>query len=142
MSFPIAYVKGSNARASKFFQVFEFDCPCVECDTTKIDPESLKLLDLMRAILGVPLTVNRGGGYRCDFYQQNLTARGYETAKGISTHQLGMGFDVSAKGKTGSELEGAARKAGFRAVGRALTWVHVDGRRDRDRAWLYTKRQA
>lgn len=136
MSFPISYRKGVDTQVGKYFLAKEFDCPCDHCFETKIDPELVKLLDKLREKIG-PLRIGPGRGYRCDRYQMNLKMRGFETAKGISTHQYGQAADVSSGKHTGEELAEAARAVGFRAVGVGHYFVHVDMRSDKDRAWRY-----
>lgn len=138
MSFPITFKKGSDTWVGKYFQAKEFDCPCLECKDTRIDSELVKRLDRLRESLGTGLKIHHGGGYRCDFYQQDLKRRGYETAKGLSTHQMGRAVDCSAGKLSGAELEKEARKAGFRAVGVGRAFVHVDCRDDKDRRWTYS----
>lgn len=135
----LRFPKGSCEQVSEHFQALEFDCPCsnLECRETVVDEDHLARLEKMRAILGVPLHVSLGGGCRCHRYQDELRARGHETSFKISTHEQAIASDVSTGHHSGLELEGAARQAGFRAVGVGFAWVHVDGRRDGDRRWLY-----
>ncbi len=136
MSFPIKYTKGSSARVGRHFKAHEFDCPCTHCEGTSIDPELVKLLDKLRDALRSPIQIT--SAYRCDWYQSDLKRRGYETAKGLSTHQMGQAADLLSGSLTGAELEAAARKVGFRAVGVGKKFVHVDMRSDKDRRWKYT----
>ncbi len=137
MSFAVSFKRGSKTPVGKHFVAKEFDCPCERCTSTHIDLEFVKLLDKLREKLGTPLEIHTGGGYRCDWYQKNLAERGFETAKGLSTHQAGRGVDISTGKHTGKELEEAAREVGIRAVGLGKTWIHVDGRDDKDRKWSY-----
>lgn len=132
-----SYPKGSEVQVGKYFKARDFDCPCDYCGDTYVDPELVAKLDAMRDLRGRPLFVHHGGGYRCDRYQQDLKARGYQTAVGLSTHQVGRAADVSDESSTGQTLEELARKAGFRAVGVGLKWIHVDCRDDKDRRWTY-----
>ena len=138
MSFPMQFKKGSQAQVGRHFRAYEFDCPCPHCDETKIDLDGVKLLDRTRELLDAPVQIT--SGYRCDRYQQELKLRGYETAKGLSTHQVGKGWDLTTGKHTGLEIEKAARKAGFRAVGVGRTFAHVDTRSDKDRRWGYSVR--
>lgn len=133
-----AYARSSEHLIGKYFKCREFDCPCVYCDTTLIHEDLVKGLDKMREMLSRPIYIT--SGYRCDRYQHNLRVRGYETARGISTHQLGYAADISTGEDTGLYLEEIARKCGFRAVGVGPKWVHVDTRSDKDRAWSYQTR--
>jgi uncharacterized protein YcbK (DUF882 family) len=134
---PLCFPKGSDERVGPHFLAKEFDCPCDNCSHTFIDPRLPELLERFRQILGVPLVLHRGCGYRCEYYEQRLRDAGFETAKKRSTHEDGKAADISTGKHSGRELEAAARKAGFRAVGVGHTFVHVDTRADRDRRWTY-----
>lgn len=133
-----SYPKGSPLLLTPNFNVIEFECPCDTCKETLVNPDLVTKLEAMRKILGSKLRIT--SGYRCATYQQQLKIRGYETAKGISQHTRGNAVDVTNEVALGAELEEAARKAGFRAVGVAKTWVHLDMRDDMDRRWFYSKR--
>jgi uncharacterized protein YcbK (DUF882 family) len=133
----LSFSKGSAEKLSDHFVASEFDCPCGVCSVTFIEPALVEKLELLRAKLGCPIDIDRGGGYRCDFHQRELSERGIETAKGRSQHQDGRAADISTGDHSGMELERAARAVGFRAVGVAKRWIHVDLRDDRDRHWGY-----
>jgi zinc D-Ala-D-Ala carboxypeptidase len=134
------YPKGSQEPVSPHFQAHEFDCLCAndECVTTLIDEELLPKLEALREAVACPLTIT--SAYRCSAHMAALRARGYETAKKTSQHELGRAVDVTTGKHSGAEIEVLARKAGFRAVGVARTFVHVDLRGERDRSWSYSKR--
>jgi len=129
------YQKHQGTALSPYFTSSEFDCPCSHCSTTLIDSALADKLYLLRQAIKAPIKI--GSGYRCSWYQADLRARGFETAAGVSQHELGKAVDFSSAGKTGQELETFARSVGFRAVGVASTWVHVDLREDKDRRWTY-----
>ena len=131
----IEYKKGTDTQLSTHFTSREFDCPCSDCTKTLIDKELVSHLEAVRTSLGSVLHIT--SGYRCSSYQAQLKLRGYETASGISQHTLGKAADVSNGVMTGMELEGYARKVGFRAVGVGNHWIHVDMRSDKDRRWAY-----
>lgn len=128
--------KGSDQFASAHFRSSEFDCPCLECKETLIDDELLLRLDMLREYLGFPIKVT--SGYRCEHYQLKLKEEGYETAAGVSQHTLGYAADIKTGHHNGIELEIAARRCGFKAVGVGEHWIHVDLRWDRDRRWIYS----
>lgn len=133
-----SYPKDSNVQLSPHFNVSEFRCPCSQCTTTILDSGLITKLEAMRGALGLPLKIN--SGYRCANYQSELRLRGYETSTGRSTHEDGRAADCMAEPLTGLELEKAARSSGFKAVGVASSWAHVDLRNDKDRRWVYLKR--
>jgi uncharacterized protein YcbK (DUF882 family) len=134
----LQYQKKEGRKLSDHFVSDEFDCPCDKCVVTLIDLSLVERLEQVRAILSAPIRIN--SGYRCASYQADLRARGYETATGISQHQLGKAADIMSEPLTGLELERAARAAGFKAVGVGGTWAHVDLRDDKDRRWEYAGR--
>jgi uncharacterized protein YcbK (DUF882 family) len=132
------YTKGSEISLSKDFRVREFDCHCNDCHETLVDDLLVEDLQRMRDALGGPLYIN--SGYRCSRYQETLRRFGYETAKGKSTHEMGLAADVQTKRHRGEKLEDVARASGFHAVGVAKWWVHVDTRSDKFRRWEYLDR--
>lgn len=134
----LQYKKKEGRKLSDHFISDEFDCACGQCLFTLIDLALVERLEQVRTLLSAPIRIN--SGYRCQNYQAELRARGYETAVGISQHQLGKAADIMSEPITGLEIEKAARKAGFKAVGVGGTWVHVDMRDDKERRWEYTKR--
>lgn len=133
----LQYKKKEGRKLSDHFISDEFDCPCDKCVLTLIDLSLVSRLEQVRAILSAPIRIN--SGYRCSNYQQELRLRGYETATGISQHELGQAADIMSEPLVGLVLEKAARTAGFKAVGVGGTWVHVDVRSDKDRRWTYTR---
>ena len=92
----------------------------------------------LRNELGAQIHVT--SGFRCKGKQADLSAAGYETAQN-SLHLLGMAADIRTGKHSGVEIESAARKVGFKAVGVAATWIHVDVRQDKERRWFYSKRR-
>lgn len=143
MALPVAikrYPKRS-LQLSEHFNVLEFACPCdrPECDVVLIDEDLPPKLEAMRADLNCPVQIT--SGHRCDGHQQDLDDEGFETAKN-SSHPRGMAVDLFTGHHSGEELERAARKAGFMAVGVGRTFIHADTRRDKERAWAYRTRKA
>ncbi len=130
------YKKGENAVLSTNFRSSEFDCECKKCTETKIDLDLIIKLEAFRTQVGHPIRIN--SGYRCQAYQDDLRARGFETSLGPSTHTEGRAADVSRadSGSTGLELEVLARSAGFTSVGVGGHWCHLD-LRSGYRRWEY-----
>jgi uncharacterized protein YcbK (DUF882 family) len=132
------WTKGTDVKLSDHFTTHEFACPCThpECQEQRLSADLVDRLERFRIALGSPVKVSSGGGYRCSRYQADLRARGYETAKGVSQHELGNAADLASQEHTGLEL---AVQAGFffRAIGTARTWIHVDTRADKLRRWEY-----
>ena len=133
----VLYARGKATPVSDHFKSKEFDCPC-GCAPTRIDTLLVGQLELIRSIVLRPVVIT--SAYRCPEYQDDLRKRGYETAVGVSTHNLGMAADLTVAGMTGQELLAAARRAGFICVGVGNFWIHVDTRLDKKREWGYLKR--
>lgn len=134
----LKFPKGSKEKLSEYFVGSEFDCPCTECSVTLCDSRLVEKLTEVRRAIGRAIKIT--SGYRCASYQNNLRLRGYETATGVSQHELGRAADFVAGNDAsvgGKELERLARAAGFKAVGVGNTFVHVDLRDDKERRWEY-----
>ena len=129
------YEKGSNTPLSNNFNSSLFDCHCDQCSTTLIDTDLINKAEKLVLLLGTKVNIN--SAYRCAHKQQMLRIQGLETSKGISQHQLGKAMDISNGVATGMELAEAALLAGFKAIGQASNWVHVDLRDDVVRKWYY-----
>lgn len=131
------YPKGSAIKVGKHFEALEFDCKCSDtsCSRTVIDMDLISKLDAVHEDLGCAVHITSGN--RCAAYQKKLKEEGYETAVGISQHQLGRAADFRTNKHSGDELAAAARRAGFKAVGIGKRWMHADLRSDRERCWYY-----
>lgn len=125
---------GANVALSKSFSSAEFED--ITCSFVIINMQLIQRLQLLRDHLMTPIKIT--SGFRSATKQAQLKAQGYETAEGPSTHEYGCAADLNAYGRfSGRELETAARAVGFKAVGVAKTWIHVDLRADKDRRWEY-----
>jgi uncharacterized protein YcbK (DUF882 family) len=134
----LCYPKHSTQRLSKNFMSYEFDCRCGrrECVFTFIDPELVVKLQMIRDRIGVPLSIN--DAFRCTARQLQIQKDGVlKTAQNVSSHEHGMAADIFTPNLTGAQLEEHARTVGFLAVGTGKSWIHVDTRPDRFRAWFY-----
>lgn len=132
----IKYDKRDRKSLSLHFSSNEFNCPCSDCKETLVSDTLVERLEKMRVDLGVQLHVT--SGYRCKGYQEQLRLRGYETATGISQHELGNAADISNGVLRGDELAEAAEKAGFTCIGVGKTWCHLDVRPGPKR-WSYKR---
>lgn len=135
----LKYSKGSNLQLSTHFKIREMDCPCEDCGTTLVDKLLISQLEAFRTILGSKLTIT--SGYRCPEYQAQLKLRGYETAKGISSHTKGMAADITNGVTPGHELADIAKRVGFTNIGVGKGFLHVDTRPGGPRLWTYSKRE-
>lgn len=117
------------------FRATEFDCPCGQCTETQIDEDLVSKLQQLRDTAG---SIKINSGYRCANYQEELRKRGYETAKGVSQHELGKAADICIAGLTGPQMEEKAKEL-FKAIGVGRYFVHVDLRDDKERRWTYAR---
>jgi zinc D-Ala-D-Ala carboxypeptidase len=130
-----SFPKGSHEKVGKWFKAFEFDCSCQECSFTFIDETLVSRLDQIRDSVGAPLVIT--SGYRCDHHQNKLKESGHRTAVGRSTHQDGKAADIRCKNISGADLANHAEAVGFKAIGIANSWIHVDTRTGKRRRWTY-----
>lgn len=130
--------RGEVKQLSTHFTSVEFSCPCSNrtCTLQRISKDLVANLETVRQSLGVPVRIT--SGYRCSAYQAELKARGYETAVGVSQHELGNAADVRCLAKH-DELVSLCEGL-FDAVGVARSFVHVDTRAGK-RRWTYGVRQ-
>lgn len=130
----LTWKKGELKQLSPHFASHELECPCPyrSCKEQRVSQELLQRLENIRGALGSPVKVT--SAFRCREYQKHLEEQGYNTAKGISTHELGHAADIKAADIV--RLKQLAHWQ-FKAVGEASTWVHVDLRDDKTRLWYY-----
>jgi zinc D-Ala-D-Ala carboxypeptidase len=130
------WTKGERLKLGSDFTTHEFDCHCLhaECKEQVIHRDLITDLERVRGHLGQPIKVT--SGFRCTRHQIDLKAMGFETAKGTSSHELGMAADITCEDVPA--LVSACEKE-FRAIGVARRFVHVDLRRDKPRRWGYTR---
>jgi uncharacterized protein YcbK (DUF882 family) len=128
----LTWKKGDNVQLTPHFTTEEFECPCGHCDRQEVSEQLISKLESLRELIDAPIKIM--SGFRCGFYQDQLRQRGYETAKGISQHQLGRAADITSKKLT--ELFSLAPQF-FKAIGKGRTFIHVDLRSDKERRWGY-----
>lgn len=127
--------RGGMFRLSQDFWGYEFDCNCGKCEFTLVSDELVEKLQKLRELTNFPITIT--SGYRCPAQQKNLRALGYETAKGVSSHERGLAVDIVCGAFDGKMLAELARKAGFKNIGIGRRFIHVDVRAGGPREWGY-----
>lgn len=122
----------------RHFKLAEFDSPDEPGSGAEhMNRDFLDMLDHARSISGIPYRIT--SGYRSRAYHQELTRRGYPTAKN-SPHLDGYAADIQAT--TSRErmliLNGLIR-AGFNRIGIGKNYIHCDDHpeKDPDVCWLY-----
>lgn len=132
----IIWLKGENKVLSPHFKTAEFTCNCIfkGCDEQRLSGELLNRLERLRVAFGKPIDIT--SGYRCKAYQDHLRASGHETAKGVSSHELGNAVDIRPLHlKDLPDLCFVVPKE-FSSIGTARTFIHVDIRPG-IRRWSY-----
>ena len=112
----------------RYFKISEFDCQ--ETGENKMDSEFLSRLDMLRDACGFPFVIT--SGYRSPNHSK-------EAKKEIpGTHAQGIAADIMAvDGASRRKIVEAAISLGFRGIGVAKTFVHVDTRKTTSVIWSY-----
>lgn len=121
----------------KYFKVSEFDSPDEVGSGSNMDATFLEMLDDARGWAGIPFKIT--SGFRTPSH--NAYVGGVQAglkSKG-SSHLFGYAADISCT--SGAEREiilNALIEAGFRRIGIAKTFIHVDNDPDKNPSvWLY-----
>lgn len=115
----------------KYFTLSEFACKC-GYGLLAVDPDLLPLIDLARTISGVTYKIN--SGCRCPAHNQAVGG------SPTSSHLAGLALDIACSNdrQRGALLNGLIN-AGFRRIGLARTFIHVDIDPAKPAAvWLYS----
>ena len=115
----------------KYFKLKEFDSPDDLGSGKNMNEEFLYTLDAARKIYGKPMRVN--SGYRTKEY--NAKIGGVKN----SSHLKGLAADISCK-NSGDRFEmlQAFIKAGFKRIGVANSFIHVDTDKDKSQNIIWT----
>jgi zinc D-Ala-D-Ala carboxypeptidase len=116
----------------RYFTLDEFDSPDLPGSGAQMQPEFLAKLDEARHIAGVPFRIN--SGVRSEAWNQRVNG-----SKG-SSHLTGWAADISATTSNRRYLVlSALIRVGFRRIGIADTFIHVDMDPDKPQnvSWLY-----
>jgi hypothetical protein len=120
--------------ASRDFKWSELACPC--CGLKNIDGKAIDTLQDLRDGLRKPLKVNSG----CRCTKHNAEVGGQPSSRHLGDQgQKSDAFDISIKGWTSYEvndLVDLAIKLGFKGIGTAKSFIHID-RRSYYATWTY-----
>tara|TARA_R100000664_G_C2709636_1_gene106924 strand:+ start:147 stop:533 length:387 start_codon:yes stop_codon:yes gene_type:complete len=110
----------------KYFKLSEFDSPDLKGSGSKMNYTFLEKLDQARGLAGIPFKIT--SGFRTEAYQDDLTRRGYKTAKkGTSPHLKGLAADISVKDSRQRFIViNSLLLAGFTRLGIGDNFIHVD----------------
>jgi uncharacterized protein YcbK (DUF882 family) len=127
--------RGGMFRLAQDFWSYEFDCKCGKCEKTYVSEELVQKLQRLRELTKYAIAIT--SGYRCSGHQESLRKLGYETAKGVSSHEKGLAVDIVCGAFDGKMLAELAEKAGFQNIGIGRRFIHVDVRPGGPRRWGY-----
>lgn len=123
---------------SKNFWSREFECPC--CGQSHMNPDFINKLQKLRDLLGMPVGIVEGGGFRCDAYDPTKSAHKEGRAADLDLNYadyyaaLQAAFEVGMTG-IGVKNKGRGKDKRFQ--------LHLDdaeaipGRRPRPWVWTY-----
>lgn len=115
----------------QYFTESEFEKCSPRCCSDDMDTSTLSMLEKMREIYGKPIIIT--SAYRSFEYEIS------KGRAGTSSHCKGLALDIrcfSPADRLG--LIDAALRAGFRRIGIASTFIHVDNDSDKlSCIWLY-----
>lgn len=116
----------------RFFKESEFRSPDAPGSGDKMDETFVKMLDELRARCGIPLMIS--SGYRTEAH--NKKVGGVDS----SSHTSGHAADIKCRSSvTRAKILKVAYAMGFRRIGVASTFVHLDNSPDlpQDVTWVY-----
>lgn len=115
----------------KYFKLSEFDSPDILGSGKNMNEEFLYMLDAARKIYGKPMRVN--SGYRSK--EHNKKVGGVSS----SSHLKGLAADISCKNSSDRfEMLQAFIKAGFKRIGVASSFIHVDNDKNKSQNVIWT----
>jgi uncharacterized protein YcbK (DUF882 family) len=119
---------------SNHFSPKECECKCGVCTQQRFDDKLLKMLEEVREEVGLPIKIT--SGFRCARYQEILRNKGYETAVGTSSHEMGMAADIRCDDMLKLETACLRVFANY-SLGKSNTFIHLDIRSGGPRRWSY-----
>lgn len=115
----------------KYFKLSEFDSPDILGSGKNMNEEFLYMLDAARKVYGKPMRVN--SGYRSEAHNKKVGG------VSSSSHLKGLAADISCKNSNERfEMLQAFIKAGFKRIGVADSFIHVDNDKDKSQNVIWT----
>jgi|TARA_R110000803_G_scaffold93252_1_gene160750 uncharacterized protein YcbK (DUF882 family) len=113
----------------RYFSISDFDCQ--ETGNNQMSQDFVQRLDELRHVCGFPFVIT--SGYR------DPEGHSIEKAKSTpGTHSRGIAADVKINnGAEGYVIVSEAMKAGFKGIGIAKTFIHIDDRTTAPVIWSY-----
>ncbi len=115
----------------KYFKINEFDSPDEPGSGSKMNDEIVHMLDAARKIYGKPMKIN--SGYRT--ISHNKKVGGVSS----SSHIKGLAADIACSNSVDRfKMLGALKQVGFKRIGVAGTFIHVDIDKDKTQNVIWT----
>jgi len=115
----------------KYFKLSEFDSPDILGSGKNMNEEFLYMLDAARKIYGKPMRVN--SGYRSEAHNKKVGG------VSSSSHLKGLAADISCKNSDERfYMLQAFIKAGFKRIGVASSFIHIDNDKDKSQNVIWT----
>lgn len=117
---------------AKYFSAMEFRKCTPSCKISQMDEAFLAKLDEVRERAGIPLVLN--SAYRSKEYEWS------KNRSGTSAHCEGKAVDIRCNSSSNRyKIVKAAMEVGFRRIGIARTYIHLDDASDKaqDVIWDY-----
>jgi uncharacterized protein YcbK (DUF882 family) len=115
---------------TEHFKDTELECPC--CGELDFDSWFLERLQMLRYKMERPLALT--SAFRCK--EHNDKVDGSPT----SQHLIGKAIDIDTSSFTSAELYQLIKHSydvGFRGIGVAKTFIHLDCRESKSKLWVY-----
>lgn len=120
-----SYKKGSDAKLSENFSVYEFSCNGTGCCTeTLIDDQLVEYLQKIRDHFKAKVILSCG--HRCEKHNAEVP-----NAATKSRHIYGMAADFNVEGVDPIEVARYAESIGVKGIGHYDTFVHIDTRTEK-----------
>lgn len=127
--------KHESFELSPHFNSDEFDCKGEDCcKSTIVSPVLIERLEEMRELIDRPIKIT--SGYRCRTHNKRVGGAVH------SQHVQGTAADIQVIGMTPKQLSEIAMDVGFRGIGIAENFLHVDVRATHLAIWTYPKRES
>ena len=125
-------IKKSSMKTAKFFKEAEFKKCTPSCSMEQMDQRTLNKLDFAREMAGIPFVLN--SAYRSPEWDKK------KGRSGDGAHTKGRAVDIRCNtNENRMRIVLACLSAGFRRIGVAKTYIHVDDdpSKKQNIIWLY-----
>jgi uncharacterized protein YcbK (DUF882 family) len=115
-------------QLTRDFSTDELECPC--CKACRMNPGFMAALQILRDQWKKPILIN--SGFRCQ--EHNKAVQGVPS----SQHLIGRAADCRITADDRYEFVKLALNVGFKGIGIAVNFVHIDTREGPEQLWKYS----